>query len=111
MRSLKFSPHLVPLVESGEKTTTWRLYDDKFLETGDEIEFINKETGEVFGTAKITWVSLRTLGTLTEEDWEGHEKFESPEDMYEHYKRYYAGKDVGPDTVVKIITFEFAPKS
>ncbi len=110
MRSLKFSPHLVPLTESGEKTVTWRLFDDKFLETGDELSFVNKETGEEFGTAKITWVSLRTLGTLTDEDWAGHERFPTDEAMYEQYRKYYPGKDVGPNTEVKILTFEFTHK-
>lgn len=110
MKSLKFSAHLVPLIESGEKTVTWRLFDDKFLETGDEIEFINKKTLEPFGTAKIIWVSLRTLGTLTDEDWAGHERFPSDEAMYEQYRKYYPNKNVGPDTEVKILTFEFTPK-
>lgn len=110
MKSLKFAPHLVPLILSGEKTTTWRLFDDKDLQTGDELEFINKETGEAVGKAKITSVSLRTLGTLTDEDWVGHEKFKDEEDMFAHYRHYYPNEVVNADTVLKIITFDFTPK-
>jgi hypothetical protein len=77
VKTLKFVPELVTLILKGEKTTTWRLFDDKNLQTADELSFINKETGEEFGTGKVTWVSIRTLGTLTDEDWMGHEKFPS----------------------------------
>ena len=107
MKSLKFAPDLVELIMKGEKTTTWRLFDDKDLQTGDELSFVSKETGAEFGTGKITWVSVRTLGTLTDEDWVGHEKFKDEEDMYAHYRRYYPNEVVNADTVVKIITFEF----
>lgn len=107
MKTLKFAPHLVPLIESGEKTTTWRLFDDKNLETGDELTFVNKETGKEFGTAKVTWLSVRSLGALTDEDWAGHERFPSDEAMYAQYRAYYPHEDVGPDTLVKILTFEF----
>jgi len=36
MKSLKFSAELVPLILSGEKTMTWRFWDDKDLDSGDE---------------------------------------------------------------------------
>ena len=38
MKVLKFREYLVPLVLSGEKDSTWRLFDDKDLSVGDEIE-------------------------------------------------------------------------
>lgn len=110
MKSLKFAPNLAELILAGSKTTTWRLFDDKDLQTGDELVFINKETGDEFGTAKITCVSLRTLGTLTDEDWIGHEKFSSDEEMYGQYKKYYPNEIVDQDTVVKIINFDFTAK-
>lgn len=110
VKTLKFAPNLVELILAGGKTTTWRLFDDKDLQTGDELIFINKQTGEEFGAAKIAWVSLRTLGTLTDEDWIGHEKFSSDEEMYAQYKKYYPNEVVDQDTVVKIINFDFTPK-
>jgi hypothetical protein len=70
------------------------------------VQFINQETGEVFGQATITLITLRTLGTLTESDWTGHERYESDEAMYTAYRGYY-GDTVGPDTEVKIIQFSF----
>lgn len=99
---------MVQKILSGNKTSTWRLFDDKNLQEGDELIFINKETGEQFGTAKITSLTTRTLGTLTEDDWIGHERFSSNEEMFATYKKYYGDK-VCEDSEVKILTFSFKP--
>ncbi len=64
MKTLKFSPHLVNKILSGEKTSTWRLFDDKDLQVGDTLGFIDKETGELFGNAVVTSLRVKTLGTL-----------------------------------------------
>jgi hypothetical protein len=108
MKTLKFMPELAEKILSGEKTSTWRLFDDKDLQVGDEILFINKGTLAEFGRGKIIALSVRTLGKLSEADWEGHEKFASEEEMYSTYRRYY-GDLVGPETEVKILTFYFKP--
>lgn len=53
MKILKFKPNLVPLVLSGEKYSTWRFFDDKDLKEGDELQFMNSETDDVFSAAVI----------------------------------------------------------
>ena len=63
MKSLKFSPSLIPIILSGEKTSTWRLFDDKNLSTGDTLEFTNKETGAPFAHAIIVNVAQRNYRT------------------------------------------------
>ena len=108
MKTLKFKPHLSEQISAGHKTATWRLYDDKDLQVNDAIEFINWETKEVFGTGTITAIKVTTLGTLTDEDWVGHERFASEAEMYATYRSYY-GESVGPETEVKIINFMFKP--
>ena len=108
MKTLKFYPHLVKQIVEGEKTSTWRLFDDKDLRENDVVSFINKETGEVFGTATITSLIVKTFGTLEKNDWLGHEKFASEEEMYETYRNYYGDK-VNPDSEVKILIFDFTP--
>lgn len=105
MKTLKFDPKLVPLILSGEKTTTWRLWDDKGLKAGDKVTFINRETGEIFATVELTKVVEKTFAELTLEDKSRHESFRSDEEMYETYSRYY-GKKVDPDTSLKIIKFK-----
>ena len=107
MKELKFKPHLVDLMKEGKKRTTWRLFDDKDLTVRDELEFINSETGEVFGDGEILNMSVKTLGTLSDDDWEGHEKFNSDQEMYDNYKLYYPGEEINENTEVKIIKFSF----
>lgn len=105
MKTLKFAPDLVPLVLSGEKTTTWRLFDDKDLQEGDELSLINKETGEEFVKARITSLVIKTLGQIAPEDYAGHEKYSSQVEMVNAYKKYYGDK-VNLETEVKILKFE-----
>ena len=104
MKTIKFREYLVPLVLSGEKDCTWRLFDDKDLEEGDRVTLINWNTLEPFSDAILVSVKEKTLKDLHDADFEGHEKFESTEKMYEEYRKYYGDK-VTPESVVKIIKF------
>ena len=106
MKTLKFTPQLVNKILSGKKTSTWRLFDDKDLIVGDKLVFINKETLKEFGEAIIISLKIKTLGSLTDDDWIGHERFSSEEEMYSSYKKYY-GDRVNKDSEVKILTFDF----
>ena len=108
MKSLKFTPELCALILDGEKTATLRLFDDKDLQIGDELTLINKETLTPFGTAIITSLDVKTLGTLTDSDWEGNERFSSKEAMYQAYRSFY-GDAVSPTTEVKVLQFVFTP--
>lgn len=105
MKLVKFRDYLVPLVLTGEKNSTWRLFDDKNLSVGDEIELREFGKEQSFATAKIVKVIEKAFSDLSEDDKQGHEKFSSDKEMYETYAGYYNAK-VGPDSVVKIIWFE-----
>lgn len=107
IKSLKFAPELVPLVLSGQKTSTWRLFDDKNLSVGDDLSLINSSTGESFGQAVITEVIEKDLEELTLEDREGHESFNSDQEMYDTYRKYY-NQNVGPETQIKIVRFKLS---
>lgn len=104
-KTIKFAPHLVPLVLSGEKTSTWRLFDDKNLKVGDNLNFVNKETGKEFAKAIIVGVREIELGNVQDSDYDGHEKFESKEKMFEAYRGYY-GLKVTPESILKIVKFK-----
>ena len=105
MKTLKFMPNLVPLVLSGEKTSTWRLFDDKDLKKEDELTLINKETGNEFAKAIITKVEEKKLKDLEDSDFEGHEKYKDEEDMLRHYRLYYGDK-ADLNTIVKMVNFK-----
>lgn len=105
MKTLKFRQHLAKETLEGRKTVTWRLFDDKDLKTGDLVGLIVWETKEKFAEAKITNIREKELGKIEEQDFEGHEKFKSREEMMETYKKYY-GDRVTPESIVKIISFK-----
>ena len=110
MKSLKFNHKLAQAIAKGQKTSTWRLFDDKDLSVGDHIKLIDKvesarpETWKIIGTARISTVIQKRLGDIEPADYEGHEAFSSNHEMLQTYKKYY-GSDVNFDTVVKIIRF------
>ncbi len=105
MKTLKFREKLSKLILEGEKDTTWRLFDDKNLSVGDEVRFLIWDSLEEFVKVKLLDVRETVFGKLTEEDWEGHEKFESEEEMYKTYSKYYNCK-VDENSPVKIIKFK-----
>jgi hypothetical protein len=105
MKTLKFQSDLAQLIIEGKKITTWRLFDDKDLQAGDVIELVNKATLQPFGRAVIKEVVEKPIKDLDDADWEGHERFPNEETMYAAYREYYPGREVGPDTAVKILHF------
>ena len=104
MKQLKFAEPLPKLILSKKKDTTWRIDDEKNLEVGDELSLCYND-GYEFARAKIIWVKETTFKYLTEEDYEGHEKFSSEEEMYNTYSRYY-NVEVAPESRVKVVKFK-----
>lgn len=105
MKSLKFNAELVPLVLSGEKTSTWRMFDDKDLSVGDELSLIDRSTGMEFAHARITTVIEKKLGDVTNDDFDGHESYESREAMLAAFRSFY-GDAVTWETPLKLIQFD-----
>ena len=105
MKKIKFQNSLVALVLSGEKTSTWRLFDEKNLSVGDTINLVEFGKSDVFAQAIITGVVQKKFKELTKTDKTGHETFFNDQEMYETYSRYYK-TNVGPNTSLKIIWFE-----
>ena len=99
MKTLKFGKDLIPKILSEEKTTTWRLFDDKDLQVGDKLVLIEKKSGKEFARATITEIRL---SEIEEAAWQG--KYEKKEDMYDEFKKYY-GLAVTPKSILKIIVF------
>lgn len=105
MKSLKFVPHLAEMIIRGEKTTTWRLFDDKDISAGDDFIFVNKETGKEFAEAKILTVKEKVIADINDEDKMGHEKVGTQVEMYATYRKYY-GDRVVPEAPVKVVKFK-----
>ena len=105
MKTLKFRHHLGDEILQDRKTVTWRIFDDKDLKVDDKVELLYWETKEKFADAEIINVYEKKLGEVEEKDFEGHEKFESKDEMLQTYRKYY-GNQVDWDTIVKIVKFK-----
>lgn len=104
-KRLKFSSELIPLIVSGEKYATWRLWDDKNLMENDILDLVESNTGKSFATARIYKVNEKSLTEITEEDKIGQEEFPSDDAMYQKLSYHYK-KQITPQTIVKVIYFK-----
>lgn len=109
MKTLKLFDHLAPLVLSGEKTSTWRMFDDKNLQVGDEIRFIKTNSGEGFATARIVAVTEKKLADINDADYADHERYKNSDELLAAFRKAY-GDRVTLDDVVKIIIFKVLEK-
>lgn len=119
MKKLKLDHAQAELVLSGQKTSTWRLFDDKGLAVNDDVTLIDKvkpnepQTWRVIGVARIVRIIEKRIKDITEEDYNGdysHEPHESREARLALYRSRY-GDNVDDETPIKMIDFAFTPGS
>ncbi|MBI2021214.1 NYN domain-containing protein [Candidatus Giovannonibacteria bacterium] len=108
-KTIKFRDYLTGLILKGEKTTTWRLFDDKNLLVGDLLNFQIWETGKDFAKAKIIELKEKKLKEIVAKDYDGHEKLKDQESMLNHFREFYGNK-VNLETTVKIVKFNLVSK-
>jgi ribonuclease HI len=114
VKTLKFDHNFAKQIASGEKTATWRLFDDKDLSVNDRIKIIdkvdpeNEKTWAVIGEAKVNEIVEKKLSDVTDADMAGHEVFKSKEAMLETYRQRY-GDRVSLDDAIKMVYFHFMP--
>ncbi len=106
MKSLKFAPSLVKLILDGSKRTTWRLFDDKDLQIGDELSLVDASDGRAFAQARIVNVVQKSIRELTNADL-AENSYADREQVLTVNRKYY-GETVSEDTIVKIIKFELS---
>jgi hypothetical protein len=105
MKTLKFKGFKAQWILDGTKTATMRLFDDKDLQVGDELELINSDSGKIFSKAVITEILYKKVVEVEDVDLEGHEKWDSREEMFDSLRKYYGDK-VDSNTEVKIVRFK-----
>lgn len=108
MKILKFSAEQTEMVLAGLVATTLRVNDDKDITLDDDIECVNSSTQLAFGRAVVSEVAVKRLGQVTPEEVEGILRYASINELYDKMRQYY-GRQVGPETVVKVIRFDFTP--
>ncbi len=106
--ALSFAPNLVPLIQAGEKTLTYRLgqkYDS--IQIGDLVQVKNSDTKEVFATVKILDKSWTTFLQFPIQQL-GHEVYSTKDEQRKVFKDYYGRiiTDEEPMLVFKFMVVE-----
>jgi len=109
MKTLKFKDFKTKWILEGVKTSTMRLFDDKNLKKGDDLELVNSDSGEIFSRAIITEVIYKKLEEIDDVDLEGHEKCDNKDEMLQSLIKYYGDK-VNLDTMVKVVKFKLTKR-
>jgi len=110
MKQIKFNHNFAELIRQGKKTATFRMYDDKDLSVGDQVELLDKvdsdrpATWKAIGIAQINSIVEKRLVAISEEDLYDCEQYETREELLDAYRKYY-GMQVTFDTPVKVIRF------
>lgn len=114
MKSLKLNHEFAQQVLAGQRTSTWRINDDKDLHVNEDVQLVDKvnplepSSWRPIGVARITTILEKQIGKVTQHDVAPGEQLKPLKALIEEYRGYY-GHQVNAETPVKIITFTFTP--
>lgn len=114
MKQLKFSHQYAQAIVRGEKTSTFRVNDDKDIVVGDRVQLVDKvdtdhpRTWLIPGELVVTAVEDCLLRDLSRAQKMRAESFDNLEEMIHTFRRFY-GEHIDEATLVKIITFQYEP--
>lgn len=103
LKGLRFAPPYPPELFDGRKNKTFRVTRGERYNPGDFIS-LRYVDGEEFARAVVLGRYRKRFEELTDADWEGHERFASPEEMYKIYSNW-EGFPVGPKTELDVIVY------
>jgi hypothetical protein len=104
LQKLLFAPPFPNILFTGEKNKTFRVTGGERYKIGEQVAFCYV-SGEEFARARIIDKLRRTFETLTESDWQGHERFASEQEMYQTYSTWQRFQ-VGPKTELDILVYD-----
>jgi hypothetical protein len=111
-KQLKFEHQLAINIVKGEKSSTFRFFDDKNIRVGDVVQVIDKVekanpvTWLIIGEAHVQQVIEKRLCDVAGDDWLGHEPYANLQDFIDTHTQYYK-QPIMPETPIKIIQFTF----
>lgn len=105
-KTLKFKTDVAETIIDKKVYKTWRLFDDKQLSIDDFLQFINSDTSQIFGYAKIRKITIKHIADIDEGDMQGHKNYNSIDEILTELKQYY-GPMVNRSSTIKVIEFEF----
>ncbi len=115
MKTLKIDHESAQLIVGGQKTTTWRVNDDKDLHVNDVVLIIDKvkpvepDSWQVIGEALLNEVLEKRIGDITPDDLTGHKEYSTKESILQASRNFY-GPSVDEHTPIKFLSFAFTPQ-
>jgi ribonuclease HI len=106
MKTLKFTADQIPQIIAGVQTTTWRIDDEKQLDVGDEIQFINSQSGASFGYGRIREITKKRIVDIDEHDKVGHKVYRNDAEILAEFRKFY-GPEVTTNTIVKVVKYTY----
>lgn len=103
--SVKFASIYVGPILDQNKTQTLRYDWDKPLTKGDIVKAVDAGTDTVFCDIKITNIEKLTIQDCVDREFEGHENYESVEELVTVLNQFYTA-DFDENTTLHLIEFE-----
>jgi hypothetical protein len=108
-KQLRFDSKYIPVILSGEKTSTWVVFDDQNLVEGDLVDCINNDDQQTFANGKIEKITTKEFLVALEIEKKNSylqegETYTAADVMYTLYKKQYGDK-FDSKTPIKIIDF------
>ncbi len=107
VKKVKFRSSHFTKISPNYTNITWRFFDEKNLQKGDELILVNSDTDREAGRGIVLEVFEKRLGLVDRVDFPTHEVYHTRDKLYETYRGYY-GDIVTLDTLVKIVKFKLA---
>ena len=112
MKTIKLDHTFAQQVLAGTRRIVWKIFDEKHLSVGDEIQFIEKVdpddegTWHAIGNGTIQSVTEKCIRDITEKDYKIDTTIRSKQDIIDNFREQY-GPLVTQDTPIKIVQFSF----
>lgn len=103
---LKFANKHVEPILKGKKTATLRVGLDEDLPIGARFQLCN-ENGYRFASAIVDDRGYTTVDMAARMDFDGHRNYRSPEDLVEELEGYYPDEEIGEQTRVEIVYWDW----
>lgn len=104
VQKIKFYEDLVEDMKNGNKFQTIRYDWNEYPKIGEEINAISTQKGDIFAHIKITDLEFLSVEECANRNLEGHQNYESPEQLLKDMQKYYDNILVSDDVI--LFTFE-----
>lgn len=102
VKEFNFLSSHVRIIKTESKKTTWRKGKLDDISPGDIIRL--RHNSSTIAYATVEWVKVTKVGSISDEDEEYHEHFDTPVERLEEMRRYY-NMENGLDEIVTVIRF------